>query len=214
MKYQEVKGNLIEHALSGSFDVIAHGCNCFCVQGAGIAKQMSKTFLTNTGEYHWFYKENKLFVGDIIKLGTIEYENFFVIKYLENITNTVLNHGTCVMRNYESGGAFSKDYTIIKENLSVVNAYTQYQPGANLDYEALTLCLRKINHIFKGKHIGLPKLGCGIAGGIWDLDEYLIASGTDFVKWKNHKNKGFNDVKTIIQEELKDCNVTIVIYDE
>jgi hypothetical protein len=32
-----------------------------------------------------------------------------------------------------------------------------------LDYEALALCLRKINHTFKGKHVGLPQIGCGIA---------------------------------------------------
>jgi len=48
--------------------------------------------------------------------------------------------------------------------------------------------MRKINHVFKGQHIGLPKIGCGLAGGDWNI------------------------VKEIIQKELKDCNVIIVIY--
>lgn len=81
-------------------------------------------------------------------------------------------------------------YFYSQERVTIVNAYTQYYPGPNLDYEALTLCMRKINSIFKGKKIGLPQIGCGIAGGNWDL------------------------VKLIIQEELKDCDVTVVIYDK
>jgi hypothetical protein len=38
-----------------------------------------------------------------------------------------------------------------------------------LDYEALTLCMRKINYTFTGKHIGLPMIGCGLAGGDWNI---------------------------------------------
>jgi O-acetyl-ADP-ribose deacetylase (regulator of RNase III) len=56
-----------------------------------------------------------------------------------------------------------------------------------LDYEALALCLRKINHSFKGLRVGLPKIGCGLAGGNW------------------------GKVKSLIQSELKDCDVTVVI---
>jgi O-acetyl-ADP-ribose deacetylase (regulator of RNase III) len=48
--------------------------------------------------------------------------------------------------------------------------------------------MRKINSIFSGKHIGLPQIGAGLAGGDW------------------------NKIKKIIQDELKDCKVTIVIY--
>ena len=59
-----------------------------------------------------------------------------------------------------------------------------------VDYEAIVLCMRKINHIFKGKHIGLPMIGAGLAGGSW------------------------SSIRQIIQTELKDCNVTVVIYDK
>lgn len=156
--YKEIDNDLIELAIAGSFDVIAHGCNCFCMQGAGIAAQMRSSF--DTTNPYYYPSENVLDKrGEFNKLGNIEYSQKYVGK----------------------GG---------NNTLIVVNAYTQYQPGANLDYEALTLCLRKINHEFKGKHIGLPQIGAGIAGGDW------------------------KKIKTIIQQELKDCDVTVVIYNK
>lgn len=41
---REAHGDLIQLALAGQFDVIVHGCNCFCTMGAGIAKQIKATF--------------------------------------------------------------------------------------------------------------------------------------------------------------------------
>jgi len=160
-QYKEIKGDLIKLALNGEFDVIAHGCNCFCTMGAGIAPQMAKNFGCDQ-----FVLEQKQHRGSINKLGNIDYETVEI-----NCQPYFLN---------------------------VVNAYTQYMYGRNhadgvdipLDYEALTLCMKKINHTFKGQHIGLPQIGCGLAGGDWER------------------------VKQIIQKELLDCNVTIVIYDE
>lgn len=39
-----IKGDLIALAKSGQFDVIVHGCNCFCTMGSGIAKQIRDQF--------------------------------------------------------------------------------------------------------------------------------------------------------------------------
>jgi len=39
-----LKGDLIQFALAGRFDVIIHGCNCFCTMGAGIAKLIRDIF--------------------------------------------------------------------------------------------------------------------------------------------------------------------------
>ena len=167
MIYKEVEGDLIKLALEGNFDVIAHGCNCFCTMGAGIAPQMAKAFGADS-----FKKERLSHKGDINKLGTIDYES----KWFPKPTEIGANFG---------------GFTV-----HVVNAYTQYGFGANhatgspapIDYEALTLCLRKINHIFKGKRIGLPQIGCGLAGGKWSI------------------------VSKLIQAELFDCDVTVVIF--
>ncbi len=41
---RRVKGDLIKLALDGKFDIIVHGCNCFCAMGAGIALQIRQTF--------------------------------------------------------------------------------------------------------------------------------------------------------------------------
>lgn len=39
-----IKGDLIQFTLAGRFDVIIHGCNCFCTMGAGIAKLVKENF--------------------------------------------------------------------------------------------------------------------------------------------------------------------------
>ena len=39
-----VEGDLLKFAQAGEFDVIAHGCNCMCAMGAGIAKGVKELF--------------------------------------------------------------------------------------------------------------------------------------------------------------------------
>lgn len=39
-----ILGDLIQLANKGRFDLIAHGCNCFCTMGAGIAKAVKEVF--------------------------------------------------------------------------------------------------------------------------------------------------------------------------
>jgi O-acetyl-ADP-ribose deacetylase (regulator of RNase III) len=39
-----VEGDLITLALQGQFDVIVHGCNCFCTMGAGIDRVIQEEF--------------------------------------------------------------------------------------------------------------------------------------------------------------------------
>ena len=193
--YREVEGDLIKMAINGDFDVITMGCNCFCTMGAGIAPQMAKAFGCDK-----YPLEGELYRGNTNKLGQIDYDWF----------NTSL------------------DSTILRKPLYVINSYTQFHYGKNhldgvskpLDYEALTLCLRKINHVFKGKHIGLPAIGAGLAGGIWDYGELKDAQ-RHFALNNLDKKTGLMDlgplkyvvpIKTIIQKELKDMDVTVVIY--
>jgi O-acetyl-ADP-ribose deacetylase (regulator of RNase III) len=168
--YNEVYGDLIQLAKEGKFDVITHGCNCLSQMGAGIAPQMAKAFGCDRFEM-------ERWGPTIEKLGNIDYETLVLgEKAIWSLSDAKNN------RN--------------EPELTVVNSYTQYKYGKNhtdgvskpLDYEALTLCMRKINNTFKGKHIGLPQIGAGLAGGDW------------------------NRIKNIIQTELRDCNVTVVIY--
>ena len=39
-----ISGDLIHLAKSGDFDLIVHGCNCFCTMGPGIAKAIKAVF--------------------------------------------------------------------------------------------------------------------------------------------------------------------------
>lgn len=180
MDYKEIKGDLIKLALMGEFDVIAHGCNCHCTMGAGIAPQMAQTFGCDK-----YSLESYSYKGNHNKLGCISIGSFYtkkkepVIAYYTDKKNDKL-----LKAGYKRHRA--------------VNCYTQYNYGMNhedgvtrpLDYEALTLCMRKIAYRFKGQHIGLPQIGCGLAGGDWAK------------------------VSEIITRELKECKVTVVIFDK
>ncbi len=167
--YNEVKGYLIELAKLGQFDVISHGCNCQSIMGAGIAPQMAKAFGCDNFQMEQWGPE-------IEKLGNIDWQ-------------------TLVLGEKSIWSLSDADNKLEEPELTVVNSYTQFDITGrrvgkmDLDYEALTLCMRKINHIFKGKHIGLPMIGSHLAGGDWNI------------------------IKKIIQEELKDMEVTIVIYE-
>lgn len=39
-----IKGDLVKMALRGEFELIAHGCNCMCAMGKGIALTIKKAF--------------------------------------------------------------------------------------------------------------------------------------------------------------------------
>ena len=65
MALKYVEGDLIEMALKRKFDVIVHGCNCFCNMGKGIALQIAKTFLKA------YLADMSTCKGDRKKLGTI-----------------------------------------------------------------------------------------------------------------------------------------------
>jgi len=166
-KYKEVEGNLFELALSGEFQVIAQGNNCFCAQGAGIVIPFKKHFHTDK------FKMELSGEGEINKLGQVDWELFTIV---DGKVHDWL----------PDGGDF---------DLYVCNCYSQYHYGKNhldgtdmpIDYEALTLCMRKLNHKFKGLRIGLPFIGAGLAGGDPDI------------------------IRGIFKKEFKDCDVTLVL---
>lgn len=62
-----VDGDLLKLADEGNFDVIAHGCNCFCAMESGIAPQIKAKY---PDAYTVDCATTK---GDINKLGTISY---------------------------------------------------------------------------------------------------------------------------------------------
>ena len=163
MELNYLKGDLIELAKLGTFEVIIHGCNCLCVQGAGLAKQMNAAF--GTLDPTKFPLEDMKYRGDMNKLGQIQSYGEY-----KKLPGTWMDNSTSFF-------------------LEIVNCYTQYDYNHGkkpLDYEALTLCMRKLNSKFRDKHIGTGKIGCNLGGGDWNI------------------------VESILERELKNCKVTVV----
>jgi O-acetyl-ADP-ribose deacetylase (regulator of RNase III) len=74
---------------------------------------------------------------------------------------------------------------------TVVNAYTQRYPGREnpeILYSSIRKCLKEVKQNFEHCKIGLPLIGCGLAGGDWWI------------------------VEQIVIDELSDRDVTVVYY--
>lgn len=75
----------------------------------------------------------------------------------------------------------------------IVNLFAQDRYGRNgmryTNYAALRKCLKYVNDMYVGKSVAIPYLmGCGLGGGDWGI------------------------VSQIIEDTMKDCEVTIYTY--
>lgn len=114
-----IKGDLIKLALEGEFDVIIHGCNCFCTMGAGIAKLIKNQF---PKAYAADLDTNK---GDKSKLGT----------YSSNTYNSSDKHELIIINAYTQyhwkGSGNKVDYKAIETIFSQIK--TDYS-GLRIGY--------------------------------------------------------------------------------
>lgn len=147
-----IEGDLIKLTQEGQFDLIGHGCNCFCKMKRGIAPLIHQAFQVNEKEY--FELENPYYEGDMKKLGNIEVHP----------------------RQRKVGGVDS----VWVANLYTQYHWNEPGPdGHPFNYAAFDLICQKLNHRFKGKKIGLPGLiGAGLAGGdkekiLYSIDKFL-----------------------------------------
>ena len=122
---QHAKGNLIDMAEQGMFDIIVHGCNCQNTMGSGIAKEIRDRFPQA------YSADNCYFASPEQKLNN--FSSFYTGKFL------------------------------------IVNAYTQlhYMPRGidHFEYESFRVILKKMLLLYGDRHIGLPYIGMGLAGG-------------------------------------------------
>lgn len=60
------------------------------------------------------------------------------------------------------------------------NLYTQYRPGRNVDYGAIRRAFSTVNKHYNrpGMILGIPLIGCGIAGGDWSIVSEIIEQTT------------------------------------
>ena len=147
---REVPGNIVSVIKDKDADIVIQGCNCFCVQGAGVAGALRvfPEILKADGDFDR--------IGDRTKLG-----------------------------NYSKA-------TI--DGVLVINAYTQFgmDPSTKpVDYDAIREVFRKLAYDFGGRSMtfAYPEIGCGLAGGDWDIvskiiDEELEGEDHFLIKWE------------------------------
>lgn len=147
-----IKGDLIKLTLEGQFDVIGHGCNCFCTQKNGIAKQMT---IFGTDNPILFPLEDNVFKGDRKKLGLIDHA-IIDLPIFSSPTLMVVNMYT--------------QYYHKRNNPAGTTA-------VNFDYKAFAQCLDKLKNLAlltARERVGLPMIGSGLAGGDWDKIKVII----------------------------------------
>ena len=145
-----IHGDLIQLALAENFDVIVHGCNCFCTMGAGIARSI-KT------EFPEAYKADCLTVcGDYDKLGTISTAVVVRDKHEVVIVNAYTQF------HYRGSATLARkqgDYKSI---------------DGKTNYQAIESCMQQVKEKYTGKRIGYPLIGAGLGGGDWSIISKII----------------------------------------
>jgi len=94
-----IKGDLLDLALSGAFDVIVHGCNCQCRMGRGIALSIKNQFPEA------YRADIATVLGDRTKLGS--FSSADIVRGTQQFT--IINaytqfhwQGTGVIADYEA----------------------------------------------------------------------------------------------------------------
>ena len=92
-----IQGNLLDLFDVGKFNIIAHGCNCFNVMGAGIARQIAKRYPVA------YTADIKTKAGDINKLGTFSVAcvDWHKGTYIYNLY-TQFDYGSGLQLNYDA----------------------------------------------------------------------------------------------------------------
>mgnify|MGYP003654120241 CR=1 FL=1 len=103
-----VEGDLVKMAKEGKFDVIAHGCNCFCAMGAGIAPQIKNAFPEA------FEADCETVSGDESKMGTISH----TVYSKPTIVNIYSQYDTKGRRS----GNMDLDYDALRSGLKEMKA--------------------------------------------------------------------------------------------
>jgi O-acetyl-ADP-ribose deacetylase (regulator of RNase III) len=133
---KHTKGNLIDLAEQGEFDVIVHGCNCLNTMGSGIAAEIRQRY-PEAYEADTIYSK---FTQPIMKLGSWSSTDV-MCRSPEQAWGIVTIINAYTQLHYEPRGV------------------------DHFEYESFKLILRKLAAIYPDKRFGFPYIGCGLAGG-------------------------------------------------
>ena len=68
-------------------------------------------------------------------------------------------------------------YGLEPNGMTVINAYTQYdytRDKVDVDYQAVESVMTEICQTFPNTIIAMPKIGCGLAGGDWNIVSEIL----------------------------------------
>jgi len=136
-----IKGDLIALAQAGEFDLIVHGCNCFCSFGAGIALQIRKAFPAA------WESDQASEKGAATKLGAVD----FVPCVPQSGQFVVVANAYTQFRYWGKGP--KTDYGAVRECFREVKLFCE-------DH-------RKTYGTMVPLRIGYPRIGAGLGGGDW-----------------------------------------------
>ena len=140
-----VKGNLIDMAFAGDFDIIIQGCNCQCRMKSGIAKEIAERIPEAVEA------DNRTVTGDPSKLGN------FSVAYVDHAggcpTFFVVNAYTQV---YWGTDSVKVDYPAVMKVFKELARNIWALPNGD------------------SVKIGYPKIGCGLAGGSWKMISKIV----------------------------------------
>ena len=137
MTLRQAKGNLLDMAMNGDFDVIVHGCNCQGVMGSGIAKEIKDRF----PEAYQVYRQ---------EFNRLAYETDFLGNY--TFAHVIRELPSSNLARFNIVNAFTQ-VNYLPRNID------------HFEYESFALILRKLAARFKGSNFGFPYIGMGLAGG-------------------------------------------------
>ena len=142
-----VKGDLIELATTDvdRYKAIAHGCNCFCTMGSGIAKTIRERFPMAYTEDCDFMK----FMPKEAKLG--KYSSHYSRKYDLSIFNLYTQF----------------DFGTHKQQV-IYEAVEKCFATLNRDFQPL------VTNNPKQYDLGIPMIGAGLGGGDWGTIAEII----------------------------------------
>jgi O-acetyl-ADP-ribose deacetylase (regulator of RNase III) len=144
-----VSGDLIKLAEEGHFDFIVHGCNCFCVMGAGIARQLAD-------KYPQVESADKCTVpGAEVKLG---FWTEAVVECENNHVFTVINAYTQYKPSYNQD----------------VFEYDKFQEFLNRFSLYIDCRTSRTSGPARKVRVGFPMIGAGLAGGDWNRISKMI----------------------------------------
>lgn len=132
---KHVKGNLIDFAEHGKFDIIVHGCNCQNTMGSGIAKEIRE-------RYPIVYRA--------------DYNMHASVKYPVELLGQYSLHIGC------PSGIEGNEFTVVNAYTQV---NYMPRGVDHFEYESFALILRKLQARFPRKRFGFPYIGMGLAGG-------------------------------------------------